>query len=64
VNELLDMLGIIGIADFDEIISMIKETPIEVLIPVLSIVLSELFDLYGIPLIIFLVSLNGLTSNK
>lgn len=43
-----------------DLIDSIESTPFEDLIPAISIVLWGLFQIYGIPLIVFLVSFNGL----
>ncbi len=63
INELFTTLGF-GSFDLDEILSLFQNSPFEDIIPILGVVLWGVFQLYGIPLIVFLVSLHGLTSNK
>jgi len=63
INELFSVLGL-GSFDLEEIISLFEESPLKDIVPMLGIVLWGLFQLYGIPLIVFLVSLNGLTSKN
>ena len=61
ISELFTFLGL-GAFQLEVILEQIQESPIEDVIPALGLVMWGLFQLYGIPLIVFLVSLNGLTS--
>jgi hypothetical protein len=62
-NELFGFLGFAQF-DLDFILSQFVESSIEEASIALSILLFGLFQVYGIPLIVFLVSLNGLASKK
>lgn len=61
-----ELFGFLGFAQFDLdfILSQFQESSIEEASIALSILLFGLFQVYGIPLIVFLVSLNGLASKK
>ena len=61
ISELFNLFGL-GTFEIEVIISLVQEMPIEELIPALTVVLRGIFELYGIPLVVFLVSLNGLSS--
>lgn len=61
ISELFNLFGL-GTFEIEAIISLVQEMPIEELIPALTVVLRGIFELYGIPLVVFLVSLNGLSS--
>lgn len=61
ISELFNLLGL-GTFELKEIISIIKEMPLEDAIPAIGVVMRGLFQVFGIPLIVFLVSLNGLFS--
>ena len=63
ITQLFETLGL-GTFQIDEIIALFQEMTLTEISPVLSIALWGLFQLYGIPLIVFLVSLIGLTSKK
>ena len=59
IGELMSSLNGLPFS-FSDLVSMLQSTPIEDLIPTLSLVLWGLFQVYGIPVIVFLVSFNGL----
>lgn len=59
LNELFTLFGL-GVIDWDDILSLIEDNSIEDILPTLGVVLGGLFQLYGMPLLVFLVSLNGL----
>jgi hypothetical protein len=61
IEQLFEAFSL-GFFDFDEIIAMIEEMPFEELTPILSMILWNVFQIFGIPLLVFLVSLHGLTS--
>jgi len=61
ISQLFDTLGL-GTFEIEAITTLIQEMPSEEIIPVLGLILWGLFQLYGLPLIVFLVSLIGLTS--
>jgi hypothetical protein len=63
LDELFTMLGL-GIFQIEELMATFEEMTMSEIVPVLGIVLWGLFQLYGVPLIVFLVSLIGLTNNK
>jgi len=59
ISDLFAFLGL-GTFELEAIKTLIQESPIEDIISALGLILWGLFQLYGIPLIVFLVSLNGL----
>ena len=61
ISELFNLFGL-GTFEIEAIISLVQEMPIEEIIPALTVVLRGIFELYGIPLVVFLVNLNGLSS--
>jgi hypothetical protein len=61
ISELFTFLGL-GTFELEIILEQMQESPIEDVLPSLGLVMWGLFQLYGIPLIVFLVSLNGLTN--
>jgi hypothetical protein len=61
ISELLALLGLCAF-QLEVILEQIQESPIEEVFPALGLIMWALFQIYGIPLIVFLVSLNGLTS--
>jgi hypothetical protein len=63
LDELFTMLGL-GIFQIEELMATFEEMTLSEIAPVLGIALWGLFQLYGVPLIVFLVSLIGLTKNK
>jgi len=51
--------------DFNEIASLFRDkAPLDEILPALGVILWGLFQLYGIPLLVFLVSWNGLAIKK
>lgn len=63
LNELFGFLGF-GQFDLEVILEQFQESSLGEIFIALSILLFGLFQLYGIPIIVFLVSLNGLASKK
>ena len=63
INDLLSFFDF-GIFDLDEILYLLENNDLDEILPTLGFVLWGLFQLYGIPLIVFLVSLNGLAIKK
>ena len=63
LSDLFSFLGL-GSFEIEEIITLIQEMPLETIVSALGTVLWGLFQLYGIPLIVFLVSLNGLSKKS
>jgi len=61
IKELFMTLGF-GTFDLEEILLLLEDNSLKDVAFVLGILLWGLFQLYGLPLIVFLVSLNGLTS--
>lgn len=59
ITDLVAELNL-GIFTWESVFEMIKSEPLEDLIPQLGFILWTLFQVYGIPLIVFLVSYNGL----
>lgn len=59
VSDLMSLLNSTSFS-WSDLLDLIESTPLEDLIPALSVVLWGLFQIYGIPLIVFLVSFNGL----
>ncbi len=57
-----DLMSLLNSTPFSwaDLIETVQTTPLEDLIPALSLVLWGLFQIYGMPLIVFLVSFNGL----
>jgi hypothetical protein len=61
INELIQLVPLgLGQITLEQIFELIKESSIENKIYILGIVLWGLFQLYGIPLIVFLVSYIGI----
>lgn len=60
INYFFSLFGLGGF-DINDIISSLDNSTLEEIMPALGIILWGLFQLYGIPLVVFLVSLNGLT---
>ncbi|XFA98320.1 hypothetical protein ACAG96_05440 [Candidatus Izemoplasma sp. B36] len=63
INDLLSFFDF-GVFDLDEILYLFENNDLDEILPTLGFVLWGLFQLYGIPLIVFLVSLNGLAIKK
>jgi hypothetical protein len=59
VGDLMSLLNSTSFS-WSDLLDLIESTPLEDLIPALSVVLWGLFQIYGFPLIVFLVSFNGL----
>ena len=63
ISNLFSFFGL-GQFDINEIIAMIQNQSLQDMLPELSAVLWGLFQLYGIPLAIFLISWNGLAMKR
>lgn len=50
--------------NFDSVIKVLKEQTFEEMVVTIGMLSHALLEIYGIPVIIFLVSLNGLTNKK
>ena len=57
-----DLMALLNSTPFSwaDLIEAVQTVPLEDSIPTLSLVLWGLFQIYGIPLLVFLVSYNGL----
>jgi len=62
LNQVASLLGIS--LSWDDIMTIIQNVGTEGLTVMLGTVLIGIFQLYGIPLIVFLVSLNGLAIKR
>jgi hypothetical protein len=60
--SITDLMSLLNSTPFSwaDLIGAVQTTPLQDLIPSLSLVLWGLFQIYGMPLIVFLVSFNGL----
>ena len=63
LEQLFTLLGLGGF-QIEILVTAFEEMTLSQIVPVLGLSLWGLFQLYGIPLIVFLVSLTGLTSKK
>lgn len=64
--SLSDLMGLFGLGsvDFNDILDLLQNTPVEEWPSTFGLLLYGLFQLYGIPLAIFLISWNGLATKK
>ena len=63
IDYFFSLFGL-GSFDINHIISSLDGLTLEEILPSLGIILWGLFQLYGIPSIVFLVSLNGLAIKR
>lgn len=63
LSDLFSFLGL-GSFEIEEIVTLIQEMSLETIVSALGTILWGLFQLYGIPLIVFLITLNGLSKNS
>jgi len=63
VGDLLSMFGL-GSFEWSDITAIFENATISEILPALGAILWGLFQLYGIPLAIFLISWNGLATSK
>lgn len=61
LSQLASFLNL-DLIDFNQIIESIQESTFEEMVPILSVLLLGFFQIFGFPLAIFLISLNGLAS--
>lgn len=63
ISEFFSLLGL-GSFDISDIIDSFDGSTFEEIVSTIGILLWGLFQLYGVPLIVFLVSFNGLAIRK
>lgn len=63
IDELISLFGV-GSIDFESILELFNEASAKEIIVGVGMLFYVLFQIYGIPLIVFLVSYNGLYSKK
>lgn len=63
LNDLMSILNL-GSFDIDDVLSLLENSDINEIIQGLGLILYGLFRLYGFPLIVFLVSFNGMAIKK
>lgn len=63
ISQLFNTLGLGNVA-FDEILMLFQEMTISELAPILGLFLWGIFQLYGVPLVVFLISIIGLTGKQ
>lgn len=63
IDELISLFGV-GSIDFESILELFNDGSAKEIIVGVGMLFYVLFQIYGIPLIVFLVSYNGLYSKK